>query len=114
MEISERTRYSQLFGIYKSLLTENQQKIFCLYNEDDIGYSEIAAEFNITRQGVREIILKTQSKLDEYEAGLMVLDNYFSITGLLREILPLCETPNSEKMKAITERINKLIEKLEE
>ena len=59
-----------LFDTYGKLLTDTQQKMFELYYGDDLSLAEIAAELGISRQGVRDMIKKTEEELFFYEQKL--------------------------------------------
>ena len=50
--IEERVELSMLYDFYGALLKENQQRMFEACILDDYGYTEIAEEEGISRQGV--------------------------------------------------------------
>ena len=47
-----------LFDFYGDILTEKQRKLFDLYYNDDLSLAEISEHVGITRQGVRDGILR--------------------------------------------------------
>ena len=65
--IEERVELSMLYDFYGALLKENQQRMFEACILDDYGYTEIAEEEGISRQGVYDAIKK---QLREYEQKL--------------------------------------------
>ena len=63
-------RYTELFELYKALLTERQRDIFSCHYCLDLSLSEIAEPDGNTRQSVYSAIKTVKSKLDEYEKVL--------------------------------------------
>ena len=56
-----------LFDFFGDLLTEKQREYFDLYYNEDLSLSEIAGNVGITRQGVRDIIVRAEATLLDYE-----------------------------------------------
>ena len=51
-------RMSMLYDFYGDLLTDRQKEFFDLYYTDDLSLSEIADNYGISRQGVRDVIVR--------------------------------------------------------
>jgi len=62
-----------LYDFYGDMLTEKQQQIFDLYYNDDLSLSEIAEITGITRQGVRDSVVRSEAsmRLMEEKTGLI-------------------------------------------
>lgn len=56
-----------LFDFFGDILTEKQREYFDLYYNEDLSLSEIAENVGITRQGVRDIILRAEHVLVDTE-----------------------------------------------
>ena len=56
-----------LFDFFGDLLTDKQREYFDLYYNEDLSLSEIAGNVGITRQGVRDIIVRAEATLLDYE-----------------------------------------------
>ena len=69
-EVEKNVEISLLFDFYGQLLKEQQQQAVSLYYNDDLSLSEIASELNITRQGVRDCIKRSEVQLYRYEEKL--------------------------------------------
>ena len=61
---------SQLLATYGKLLTDKQRDVLSMYCDCDCTLSEIAAEHGISRQGVRDAIVKAEAALLEMESAL--------------------------------------------
>ena len=62
--------YSILLDFYGPVLTEKQRAILTEYYDEDLSLAEIAENFGITRQGVRDAIKHGEAALDDLEAKL--------------------------------------------
>lgn len=62
--------YSILLDHYGSVLTQRQRDILTEYYDEDLSLSEIAENFGITRQGVRDAIKRAEQQLLEMEERL--------------------------------------------
>ena len=67
-------RMSLLYDLYGGMLTEKQRELFTLYYEEDLSLAEIAQNEGITRQGVRDTIVRAEEALVELEDRLRLLD----------------------------------------
>ena len=63
-------RMAMLYDFYGDLLTPRQKEFYDLYYNDDLSLAEIAENYDITRQGVRDAIKHGEAALDELEAQL--------------------------------------------
>ena len=69
-EIEKNLHIGVLLDIYGSLLTERQRDIMELYYHDDLSLSEIAEQYDISRQGVHDAVKRGAEALEEYEQKL--------------------------------------------
>ena len=60
-------RMTMLFDFYGELLTERQREFFDLYYNEDLSLSEIAENTGISRQGVRDVIVRAEAAMQEVE-----------------------------------------------
>ena len=60
-------RMTMLYDFYGELLTERQKEFFDLYYNEDLSLSEIAENSGISRQGVRDVIVRAEAILTELE-----------------------------------------------
>ena len=67
MNTEKNLRVSVLLDYYSPMLTDKQKDVIDLYYNEDLSLSEIAEHENITRQGVRDIIVRAEATLLDYE-----------------------------------------------
>lgn len=60
-------RMALLFDFYGDMLTARQKEFYDLYYNEDLSLAEIAENYNITRQGVRDVIVRGEGILTEME-----------------------------------------------
>ena len=77
--LKETVFFAELFSIYGELLPPKQQEFFNLYYIEDLSLSEIASQYNISRQAVHDALHQGKSTLDRYERILGVYNNLNNI-----------------------------------
>ena len=60
-------RMSMLYDFYGDLLTDRQKEFYDLYYNEDLSLAEIAENYGISRQGVRDVIVRGEATLTEIE-----------------------------------------------
>ncbi len=60
-------RMTMLFDFYGELLTQRQREFFDLYYNEDLSLAEIAENEGISRQGVRDVIVRAEAAMQEIE-----------------------------------------------
>ena len=58
---------TMLFDFYGDILTERQRELFDLYYNEDLSLAEIAENCGISRQGVRDVIVRAEAAMNELE-----------------------------------------------
>ncbi len=77
---------SVLLDFYGEMLTEKQRDVMYQYYHDDLSLAEIAANFNISRQGVRDSLKRAESYLLELEHNVGFAEKYSKILKSAQEI----------------------------
>ncbi len=70
---------SNLLDFYADALTQKQREVMQQYFNDDLSLAEIAANFGITRQGVRDSIVRGESSMRELEEKIGFAKKYEKI-----------------------------------
>ncbi len=102
---------SMLLDFYGEILTETQREALDLFYNDDLSLGEIADQTGITRQGVRDRIVKGEKILTDLEAKLGLVARFLNtrreIEGIVSSLTELRKktgadvTPIIEKAKAL-------------
>lgn len=64
---SQAYRMALLYDFYGDVLTERQKEFYDLYYNEDLSLAEIAENNGITRQGVRDVIVRAEGILTDLE-----------------------------------------------
>ena len=89
-------RMTMLLDFYGEILTQRQRELFDLYYNEDLSLAEIAENYDISRQGVRDAIVRAEAAMNELEDK----------TGLLKRFMRLREKIDS--IESAAEDIRKL------
>lgn len=85
-EIDEIVELSNLYDFYGALLKESHRRVFEDYVWNNYTLAEIAAEQQITRQGVYDIVKRCRTKLREYEKKLQLVEKFRMTKEKLQQI----------------------------
>lgn len=109
--MEKNVKVSMLLEIYGVLLTEKQQAFLEDYYNNDLSLAEMAENYCITRQAVRDNIKKGEKKLFELEEKLKVMENTKNREEKLAEILSkikkLQTTSSDEQVSKTLENVMK-------
>ena len=108
---------SLLFDFYGQLLSDKQHEAVLLYVNDDLSLSEVATEMGITRQGVRDLVKRSEAELYEYERKLGLLRRFEEVEKSAQAILELSgeiEKFSDPQLQSLGNRITQLAKALTE
>lgn len=66
-KINQITKFTELFDLYKEVLTEKQRVHFEMYYFEDMTFEEIAEDLKISKNAVYDSIKKAESTLIDLE-----------------------------------------------
>lgn len=89
-------RIGLLFDFYGALLTDKQRQCMEMHYLNDFSLSEIASEFNVSRQAVHDILRRAEQTLDEYEHKLQLVERYQREQHDIREVYSLLKALPSQ------------------
>lgn len=112
--MEKNVEISLLFDFYGQLLTKQQQQAVSLYYNDDLSLSEIASQLNITRQGVRDSIKRSESQLYTYEEKLGLFKRFKKTEKGLYAIESMAEKLAENFDKSLAEKILETAKSLHE
>jgi len=78
-----------LYDFYGELLTQHQREVFEDVVLGDLGYSEAAADYGVSRQGIHDLVKRVDRQLQEYEAKLHLVGRFLEIRKQVSEVREL-------------------------
>ena len=79
-------RMSMLFDFYGDVLTDRQKEFYDLYYNEDLSLGEIAENYGITRQGVRDVIVRAEAVLTELEDKTGLIKRFHTMRAQLEQL----------------------------
>lgn len=79
-------RMAMLFDFYGDLLTDRQKEFYDLYYNEDLSLAEIAENYGISRQGVRDVIVRAEAAMTEIEDKTHLIRRFFRMQQELAAI----------------------------
>ncbi len=115
--MEERLRQSLLYDFYGELLTEHQKSVFSAAIFDDMSYSELAEEFDCSRQAAFDLIRRINKKLEGYEERLGLLERFTVAQGKMKElkasVIEMNDTLENSKIdKSIKNNLNSHLQEI--
>lgn len=105
-------RMAMLFDFYGDMLTDRQKELYDLYYNEDLSLGEIAENNGITRQGVRDVIVRAEASLTAIEDKTGLIRRFHDIRTQLEqiektaeEIILLSETYESPDLERLARSI---------
>ena len=87
-----------LYDFYGELLTEHQRQIYEARVFDNLSLSEIAQDFEISRQGVHDLIKRCDKILQGYEDKLHLLQKFVNIKETITQIESITNQDDVRKL----------------
>lgn len=103
---------SYLMDFYGNLLSDKQRDIMQLYYGADLSLAEIASEVGITRQGVRDNIIRAEKELLNFEDALGLWKKFSRISSNLATVRNMVK-PNTTVTNEDYNIITSLIDEIE-
>ena len=79
-------RMAMLFDFYGDVLTDRQKEFYDLYYNEDLSLGEIAENYGITRQGVRDVIVRAEAVLTELEDKTGLIKRFHTMHRQLEQL----------------------------
>ena len=104
--MDKRLRLWLLLDWYGSLLTDRQRAMLEQSLNEDCSLSEIAEREGVSRQAVRDAILRGEEQLEQYEAKLGFLKRDMQLIASIKEMALRCDDDTMRTgLLALIERI---------
>ena len=113
--MAKNLQISYLLDFYGQMLSQKQQEILDDYYNSDLSLAEIAEDKEMTRQGVRDHIKRSETQLFDMEEKLGLYSRFIGVTKKLEEIISLSnkileKDKLNENAKKITNLAKELID----
>ncbi len=79
-------RMAMLYDFYGNLLTDRQKEFYDLYYNEDLSLAEIAENYGISRQGVRDVIVRAEAAMTEIDEQTHLIRRFFRMQDELTVI----------------------------
>lgn len=79
-------RMALLFDFYGDVLTDRQKEFYDLYYNEDLSLAEIAENYGITRQGVRDVIVRAEGIMTELEDKTGIIRRFHRVQDQLKSV----------------------------
>ena len=93
-------RMAMLFDFYGDLLTERQREFYDLYYNEDLSLAEIAENYGISRQGVRDVIVRAEAAMSEIEEKTHIIRRFHQSQAAIAAI----DQAADQLLQAVNER----------
>ena len=93
---------SLLYDFYGELLTEHQRMVYEDAVFNDCSLSELAEEYNISRQGVHDLLRRCDRILEDYEDKLKLVERFNSIK---KKALKIEKDTTDEEIRTLARQI---------
>lgn len=84
-------RMTMLFDFYGEVLTPRQKEFFDLYYNEDLSLAEIAENYGISRQGVRDVIVRAEAIMTDLEDKTGLMKRFMMMQQQVQAILDAAE-----------------------
>ena len=106
-------RMTMLFDFYGEMLTDRQKEVFDLYYNEDLSLAEIAENAGISRQGVRDVIVRAEASMQEIEDRTGIIKRFEARRPHLEAIAAAaCEIKTSNLRRHEDARLAELAERI--
>jgi predicted DNA-binding protein YlxM (UPF0122 family) len=110
---------TMLFDFYGDMLTQRQKEFYDLYYNEDLSLGEIAENHGITRQGVRDVIVRAEGILTQLEDKTGLIKRFHTMQEQLQQVwqdaqrlTELAEKRDDAEVEMLAVRIRDAVQQL--
>ncbi len=105
--MDRRTQTGLLLDYYGGLLTQRQRALMQLHFDEDLSLAEIAEREGVSRQAVRDALVRGEAQIMDCEQKLGLLKRDLEIAARLRALIVTLKDP------AVCAQLAQLLERIE-
>ena len=111
---SQAYRMAMLYDFYGDVLTDRQKEFYDLYYNEDLSLGEIAENYGITRQGVRDVIVRAEAILTELEDKTGLIKRFHTMHSQLdaQQLVELAAQRDQADMELLALRVRDTADQL--
>ncbi len=111
--MDKNVKVALLFDFYRNVLTPRQNECVDLYYNEDLSLAEISEHLGITRQGVRDNIVRAEKTLFDIEDRLGLAVRFLNIKDKLADVDDIIrEIEASPNIKTLSDDIKRKINQI--
>ena len=99
--MEKHVRDSLMFDFYGELLTEHQRNVMESFINDDMSYSEIAENLEISRQAIYDLIKRINKQLNSYEDKLHLVEKFIQARDKMDDLTSAISDLRDENMNSV-------------
>lgn len=105
-------RMTLLFDFYGEVLTDRQKEFYDLYYNEDLSLAEIAENYGITRQGVRDVIVRAEAILSDLEDKTGLIRRFHAMRSQLEDVIRTADALQAHCTRYDDEQLNTLVRRI--
>ncbi len=90
-----------LYDFYGDLLTPRQQEFFDIYYNEDLSLAEIAENYGISRQGVRDVIARAENIMEDMEEKTGIMKRFLTLQEHLESLSSVLDSMKERNDQAL-------------
>lgn len=110
VDIDEKLNVSELLRVYGTLLTPHQAEIMRQYYDCDISLFEIASDLDVSRQAIRDVLVRSVKTLKDVDKKLRLIEKNARIKDVLNSIDDAVKSCDTEKASTLISSAVALLE----
>jgi predicted DNA-binding protein YlxM (UPF0122 family) len=109
--IEKVLKINLLYDFYGQMLTEKQRNVIELYYYDDLSLGEISEKLGISRQGVHDILKRSEKTLCYYEEKLSLVSKFAVQRAKLEEACTILDVvESSDQIESVKSLLHEILD----
>lgn len=101
--------FGYLLDFYRKVLPDRTAEMIDLYYNEDLSLAEIADNFGITRQGVRDAIKRGEDELTKLEENLKLTEKIERLDFEIEKLKKIAQDKNYTDILKISDKLSEIL-----